>query len=77
MLNVVHEYSTFYTVYYLFAAGSTNTCILYIVLPIVIIILILIGIIIFSILLYWKNLKQYVKKLKMNQLLQDHGKENF
>ena len=65
------------TVYYLFAAGSTNTCILCIVLPIVIIILILIGIIIFGILLFWKILKQYVKKFKTNQLLQVHGKENF
>ena len=71
MLNVVHEYSNFYTVYYLFAKGSTNTCILYIVLPIVIIILIIIGIIIFGILLYWKILKQCVKKPKTNQFLQD------
>ena len=58
MLNVVHEYSNFYIVYYLFAAGSTNTCILCIVLPIVIMILIIIGIISFGILLYWKILKQ-------------------
>ena len=49
MLNVVHEYSNYYTVYYLIAAGSTNTYILCIDLPIVIIILIIIGIINFGI----------------------------